>query len=227
MHLFLAVQAGYQNYEVGLFNGIACLAWHKQDKSEASKNLIPVIDDLLKKHSYSIHDLTFIGINKGPAPFTTLRIIIATINGIAFAINIPLVSCSSLEALLHEAHDPAWPAYSVALLNAYNNDVYFAVHHPKKDLWMGCANVRFFLETLKDKIGQEHVRFIGNGVSLFQTLVQEIIGDDALAQTPFIEEASLRTVAHLTYNAFSQKKEISKQIAPLYLKEVAYKTITF
>ncbi len=226
MHLFLAVQAGYQNYEVGLFNGITCLAWHKQDKSEASKNLIPVIEDLLKKHSYSIHDLTFIGINKGPAPFTTLRILIATINGIAFATNVPLVSCSSLEALLHEAYDPAWPGYSVALLNAYNNDVYFAVHHPKKDLWMGCANVRFFLETLKNKIGQERVRFIGNGVPLFQTLVQEIIGDNALAQTPFIEEASLNTVAYLTRTSF-EKKEVVKQIEPLYLKEVAYKTITF
>jgi tRNA threonylcarbamoyladenosine biosynthesis protein TsaB len=226
MHLFLAVQAGYQNYEVGLFNGITCLAWHKQSKSEASKNLIPIIEDILKKHSYSIHDLTFIGINKGPAPFTTLRILIATINGIAFATNVPLVSCTSLEALLHEAHDPAWPAYSVALLNAYNNDVYFAVRHPKKDLWMGCTNVRLFLETLKDKIGHERVRFVGNGVPLFQTLVQEIIGDEALAQTPFIEEASLNTVAYLTRTSF-EKKEVVKQVVPLYLKEVAYKTITF
>ena len=226
MHLFLAIQAGYQSYEVGLFSDTACVAAHKQDKSEASKNLIPTIHELLEKHSFSIHDLAFIGINKGPAPFTTLRIIVATINGIAFATNIPLASCTSLEALLHEAHDAAWQSYSVALLNAYNNDVYFAVQHPKKDLWMGCMNIESFLKTLKSDVGQNKIRFFGNGVSLFITSIQEIFGEQALLQQPFFLEASLNTIAYLTRASF-EKKEIIKHIEPFYLKEVAYKTITF
>ena len=150
-----------------------------------------------------------------------------TINGIAFATSIPLISCTSLEALLHEAGDPQWHSYSVALLNAYNNDVYFAVHHPEKELWMGCMNIEAFLKTVKSNAEHAKVRFFGNGVPLFITTIQEIFGQQAILQEPFLLEASLNTIARITYDSFCQKKEMVKQVEPLYLKEVAYKTIAF
>lgn len=226
MLLFLVLQAGYQNYEVGIYDNHECISYTKHDKQQASKDLIPTISILLQKNSLTLQNITFIGINYGPGPFTSLRIAIAVINGLAFAQYIPLIGCNSLEALLAEYCDHAWP-YTVALLNAFNNDMYYAIQQPNKEINIGCLPGITLLQQLKQEFPDQKIRFIGNGVLLMQQHIHEFFDSQAHIPHPFPEEASLGQIARMAnYEFETNKKACKKQILPLYLKNMQYKIST-
>lgn len=223
MHIFLIAQARYQNFEVSLFNGLSCIDQAKHDKKDTSKDLIPTIHNLLIKNSISLQEISAIGVNQGPGPFTTLRIILTTVNGIAFATTIPLIGCNSLEALLEENQDSSYPT-TVALLDACSNDVYYALQHKNNPIIYGCSKITELLLMLKKELQDFPIRFIGNGVLIAQQEIKNIFGPDAYIQEPLAQEASLNQIATMTYHSFVEKQGLSTQLLPIYLKDVHYKT---
>ncbi len=167
IHSFwLGIQGSYKQLQIALFsqehqkkqdpgskslteNQYSCLETIIKNDTKASSHLVPYINDLLIKHNLTLENLDFIAIDKGPGAFTSLRVCIATVNGINFANNIPLVGIDGLEALYQETYnalekkltktvatDPddtkeqiTSPTIDtiVCLLNAYNNDVYYLI----------------------------------------------------------------------------------------------------
>jgi len=131
MSYFLALQHTYQGIELGLFDDAQTIQITHDDKKKASKNIILLVNQLLKNKNISFDNLLFIAANQGPGPFTTLRVVIASVNGIGFATQKPLIGVDGLDALLQEHKNETYPV-SVALLNAYSNDVYFGIDCPKQ-----------------------------------------------------------------------------------------------
>ena len=58
---------------------------HTAHAVRASAQLLPLIDQLLVQHECELSDLDFIALDQGPGAFTSLRVVLTTINGIAFA----------------------------------------------------------------------------------------------------------------------------------------------
>ncbi len=52
--------------------------------------VLPLIDQLLKKHNLQLSDVTGIGVNVGPGSFTGLRVGISIANALGFALKIPI-----------------------------------------------------------------------------------------------------------------------------------------
>ena len=63
-----------------------------------SKSLSPLIEALLNQAEYTIDDVDVYAAVNGPGSFTGLRIGVATIQGLAFAKDKPVIAISSLEA---------------------------------------------------------------------------------------------------------------------------------
>ena len=63
-----------------------------------SRSLSPLIEALLNQAEYTINDIDVYAAVSGPGSFTGLRIGVATIQGLAFAKDKPVVAISSLEA---------------------------------------------------------------------------------------------------------------------------------
>ena len=55
-----------------------------------SQVILPMIDEILKKHSLRPNDLSEIKINTGPGSFTGLRVGLAIANALSFALKIPI-----------------------------------------------------------------------------------------------------------------------------------------
>ena len=76
--------------------------------------------------------LAFLAVNQGPGAFTSLRVIIASINGLALGdAQKRLIGVDGLDALAQEAHQKYIKdqnALLVPLLNAYNSEVYYGVY---------------------------------------------------------------------------------------------------
>ena len=66
-----------------------------------SEKLHLLIKDLFRSSNLSLKQLNAIGISAGPGSFTGLRIGVATAKGLAFGLDIPLISMNSLEIMIN------------------------------------------------------------------------------------------------------------------------------
>ena len=78
-----------------------------------AERLIPMIDEVLSEAGLALKDMTRIGVTIGPGSFTGLRVGLSTLKGLAYALQVPLVGVSSLEALAVEAGGPDVAALAV------------------------------------------------------------------------------------------------------------------
>lgn len=202
--MFLILQCNYKEIEVGLFNSGKKVESLAIEKTVATAQLIPSIDRLLKSHNLDLSKLEFIGANLGPAPFTTLRVMLTTINGISFAAEIPLVGVDGIKLFLKEMNNPN----AVILLNAFAKDVYFAFWENGK-IKSGYNNIDKFLEINKF----QNPMFVGNGATLFEEKIYKIY-PKATIEDHF---SSLEFLAKECFEKFTAC-ETTKKLLPIYLK---------
>ena len=212
--LFLAVQSTYQGIELALYHGNFSDAQTFIDKKAATANLVSAIDRQLCAAGVTLDQLSFIAVNQGPAPFTTLRVVIATINGISFARNLPLVGVDGLRAFLAPYHDNV---YTLALLNAFAGQLYFALKGPGTFL-VGVDAASSVLAQVDALIGDHQVTVIGNGASLFQDAINQTFGIRAQINTPLEEFPPLSAIAASALKQWPMAQPVYR-LLPLYLKQ--------
>jgi tRNA threonylcarbamoyladenosine biosynthesis protein TsaB len=211
---FLAVQHTYQSIEIGLFNDKCLCAKITEDKIHASKNFIPLLNNFLKDHQLKLHDLSFLAANQGPGPFTTLRVVISSVNGLGFAANIPLVGVDGLAAFLDEQSQKNTQT-TIVLLNAFAHDVYFGIQQGVSRR-TGCANGDALLAEIADI--PSSILFVGNAVEMYRGKIEKAFGDRAIIPQPIAEHPTLEQIG---INALAQwnNQQSTKQLLPLYLKQ--------
>lgn len=203
----LVIHSGYVALSIGLYNCATRLAVQTLDKKTVSAYLMQSIMDMLTEHTLKFTDLSYITAHSGPAPFTTLRVGIATANGIGYATGIPLIGINGLETL-----SKSYPEYTV-ILNAFCDDVYIG-----KNGEASCENIDKFLELQAATI-KEPVTYIGNGVALHHEKIQLMLGRKVHILSDYPYEADIEMIAQAGYTKWLNKIDIVNQIIPTYLKQ--------
>lgn len=90
-----------------------------------SENLLFEIEALLKRAGLTIQALDFLVCTRGPGSFTGLRVGMATLKGFASALDIPLVSIPTLQAISESASIYSGPILSV--LDAKKKRFYYRI----------------------------------------------------------------------------------------------------
>lgn len=222
---FVSIHGSYNQLEIGLFEDDVCVDLVLKSDTRASSDLLPILNSILNKHSYSLNNLSFIAIDKGPGAFTSLRVTIATINGIAFQNKIPLIGISGLEALTRQIINDTNPDSEiiVTLLNAYNNDAYFLISKIEANadsiIAQGCQNIETLLDNLKTRFNNEHkILFCGQGSQLYKNEIKKVLSDRLIKIDDNHLLASAKTIGIMAHNRWTNKENIDNQITPLYLK---------
>ncbi len=216
MIYYLAIQSTYDDVQIALMKGHSSITTKAISKMEASEKLMPTILDILKQSKIALDKLSFIAANQGPGPFTTLRVVITTINGLAYAKLIPLIGIDGLRATLAEWSDPTYPATAI-LLNAFGNDVYTLIQSDNKEPLYGVYAIDTLLEKLKGHSGT--IRFIGNGAILHKLKIEGVLGKKAFIPDTNPNYCSLDQIAKMGYESWSSDKKGLQQLEPLYLKK--------
>jgi len=226
MNHFLVFQHTYHGVEVALFDGQKLVQVATENKKKASKNIVALADEMLRVNNVFFHDLSFIAANQGPGPFTTLRVIIASVNGLAFATKKQLIGVDGLDALLSEHHNESYPI-TVALLNAYGGDVYFGIELLKNATRKkGYQNIASLLSHLNTNFPTQKIRFIGQAVAMHTELIGQTFGDRAFIPAELPEYCSIKQVGKIALSSWKQQKELTDQLLPLYLKSMSIKKQT-
>ncbi len=221
--LYLVLHSDYNSVFCGLFRGTEHLATVQEQKIKASKNLMLILVTLLEQHAVSWSDLDFLGVTQGPGPFTTLRVVITTINGLLFSERIPLVGIDGLQAFLSEYADT--PGVVVALLNAFNNDIYFGIKQPDGTITTGWEYNATLLQSLQTAHPQRPITFVGNGVLLHKELILNLF-PHAVIPNPLPETVGLASAAACALTQWKQGLSVQEPLLPLYLKTLEYKQST-
>lgn len=230
---FVSIDATYAHSNIALFAGNQPLRELFLNDIRASSHLITHLSALLAEHNFLLNDLSFIAINKGPGSFTSLRVSVATVNGIAFAVNMPLIGVDGLTALCCQmalatpavASGEQGPLF-VALLNAYNNDVYYTLATQSGTgadglpalavQETGCKKIEEVIQLLT-QCGTQSLVIGGNAVPLHQTLITSALSNQ---QVRLMSDAtaSATTIGRMAYAMFMRHEGMSTKIEPNYLK---------
>lgn len=190
----IAIQNTHDIFEIALFIDNKLIGKAQEDKRHTSKLLIPVLQQLLSKHTMPLAQLSFCAVNCGPGPFSTLRSIIASMNGLHLATNIPLISIDGLYATFLEFYDNSYEN-TVILLNAFNNESYYLIAHGEKVVTTGYKKTELLLLELQEQFAPNAVNIIDNKI------------------------CSIDTVSSLGYEKFIAQDFTPDYLMPLHLKK--------
>lgn len=224
--LLLSLQATYKTVDLALLRGKNVVGTLR-DTSKASATLIPCLDKLLTDHHFTLNDVQAIVVDQGPGAFTSLRVTIATVNGISFAHSTPLIGVDGLDALAREGQATAGSAsVIVSLLNAYNQELYYGIYRNDASLTLlepkGYKKTDLLIESLKSRYPHDRLVVNGNGVEAIREKLTTLLGERILTAQPLLEQASAATVGIIGYEKFLKNEGLSKKLLPLYLKEQSY-----
>jgi len=219
MPIFFAIQSTYETVQIAIFKQITIVDIAHIKKTNASKEIIPTLNALLTHNHLTLTDLSYIAVNQGPGPFTTLRAVITTVNGLSFARNIPLIGVNALDAFVEEQSNTTYP-HTVVLLNAFNFDVYFAQQH-NGNIKKGCSKIKPLLERIRHEVSDQLIRFIGNASAIYASEIQACFGDHAYLPQPLPETVSIGQIGLSSQKLWANNKKVSYQLLPIYLKQFA------
>ena len=98
--LMLALESSAKAASAAVFEDDALLAASVSNAGLThSRTLLPMAEDLLKNLDKSVKDLDLVAVAHGPGSFTGLRIGMAEAKGLCWALDIPAIGVSTLEAM--------------------------------------------------------------------------------------------------------------------------------
>ncbi|MHB8124743.1 MAG: tRNA (adenosine(37)-N6)-threonylcarbamoyltransferase complex dimerization subunit type 1 TsaB [Desulfitobacteriaceae bacterium] len=185
-----------------------------------SERLIPMLDQLLGAAAWRLGDLDLIGVVRGPGSFTGIRIGIATAQGLAQVLKVPMLSVLSLDAL-------AWAGYGrkgdiVPILDARKNEWYTARYSWNLEqgkaicLDQPCAvRPSQWLEKLAGL--QRPIWFCGDAVANAQEIILSVLGERACFLPEFEGLPRGAYVAKAVWKKWLDKPE-GESVEPYYIR---------
>lgn len=206
--------------------GIALMDDHKiyaETVTNLRKNhsvrLMPMMDQLFTEINWTAKEIDLIAVAQGPGSYTGVRIGVTTAKTFSWALNIPLIGISTLEAMAYQ-HQHYNGSIS-PLLDARRGQVYTGLYSGL-DKWENVEEDRIiqlheWLEQLKEK--DKKVLFIGEDVFLHKDLIRDMMGEQANFTSPVFEIPRPGIIGFLAQERYEKgDRENTFDFAPAYLQ---------
>jgi tRNA threonylcarbamoyladenosine biosynthesis protein TsaB len=130
--LTLALDTTTRAGSAAVLDGAAVLSVVYGDAALTHGERLPgELDQALRTAGVAAQDLQLLAVAVGPGAFTGLRIGLASMQGLATVLNIPVVGVSALEALAVAAAPSGAPSDSIATwVDAHRGEVFAALYRP-------------------------------------------------------------------------------------------------
>ncbi|HXV37812.1 MAG TPA: tRNA (adenosine(37)-N6)-threonylcarbamoyltransferase complex dimerization subunit type 1 TsaB, partial [Myxococcota bacterium] len=150
--LLLALETATAEASVALLRGGELVDEVAAAPGPAAATLLPAIDRLLERSGVALAAIDAFAVSVGPGSFTSLRVGIATVKGLAFGAAQPVVPVSTLAALALAAgptHESVVP-----LLDARRGELYAAAYAGGDVGAVSLAEGVYGIEALCERIAQ-------------------------------------------------------------------------
>jgi tRNA threonylcarbamoyladenosine biosynthesis protein TsaB len=184
-----------------------------------SKLILPMIDSLLSEANLQPSDLDGLAFGCGPGSFTGVRIATGVIQGIAFALDLPVVPVSNLAAVAQDffEHNPENLVF--VAMDARMNEIYCAAYERNNEGFAELVGREAVTSASKIEFPDVSVVGIGSGWKVYE---QELLTCLANRIDRYEVEnlPRARAVARLGSEAFKKGLAVSVEHAmPVYLRD--------
>lgn len=215
MAIILSLETSTTNCSVSLSKEGETLVLKEENNANFShaESLHVFIDDVLKLAHLTLQEIDAVAISKGPGSYTGLRIGVSAAKGLCFALNIPLISVSTLKALAYQLKID--DGCIVAMLDARRLEVYSAIFDASFNDIRNIEAQILNEDSFSEYLNQGLVYFIGNGVEKTKKLITHPNAIFIEGKLPSANDMSL-----LAYEKY--KKNDIEDVAyfePFYLKD--------
>ena len=216
MALILLIETATKSCSVSLsFQNkiIACKEEVNKQYSHAEK-LNVFIASLFRKTDFFIKDLDVIAVSKGPGSYTGLRIGVSTAKGLCYALNVPLISVSTLKAMAFGMAQKEKSDLYCPMIDARRMEVYNAFYNSSNKEIRGVQADIITKESYEKELEQK-VLFFGDGANKCKEIIKH-------SNAKFIEEIypSSKDMVALAIQKYANKDfEDVAYFEPFYLKD--------
>jgi tRNA threonylcarbamoyladenosine biosynthesis protein TsaB len=188
-------------------------------KDSFSEMLLPTIDYALKSTATSIHDVDAFALAQGPGSFTSLRIGMSVVKGLALKNKAPIIPIPTLDGL---AHNLSYCSLLLCpLIDARKGEVYTAFYKRQSNHSLAkLTDNRVISPTrLIDEIDEEVV-FLGDGSILYADLIRKRLHKKAHFAPLNLLYPRATGISHLALQVIN-KDQVPQQSAlfePLYVR---------
>lgn len=191
------------------------------------KDLMPMVDELLKEAKIEKSELTAVAASIGPGSYTGIRIGVSTARAIAQALNIPCVPVKTLNAFIYQEKEGG---LICPIINARRGQVYGAIfdrgeYNCRTLLAPGPYMLEDVLKAIEEK-AYAKVTFYGDGIDAYEEEIKKAIPEDRrVFADKKIRYQSAESVAQDAFMKVLWKKTVSyDQLEPEYMRETEAET---
>ncbi len=218
MTLILGIETSTKICSVAVSDGEQLLTLKEEggEYSHAEK-LNGFIDAVLKEVKVDISQLDAVAVSKGPGSYTGLRIGVSTAKGLCYALNKPLISVDTLQAMAQkmEEENTNFDLYC-PMIDARRMEVYTALYNQKneqiKPIEAKIIDENSFIEELSNN----KIVFFGDGAEK----CKEVLSSNSNASFSKEGLPSAEYINKLAYKKFQDEQfEDVAYFEPYYLKD--------
>lgn len=181
-----------------------------------SRELLVMIDNLLRTEFFTIEDIDAIAIAIGPGSFTGLRIGLALAKGISLSSSIPLIPVSTLDALVLSY---GFKGRVAPIIDGRANIIYSATYLSDGEGGYDCVvkEDAFDIDQLCESVKEKTI-FFGDALDRYGQEIERRLGDLAVIKR---DEPKFTVAAGVGLIAFTKEKDMVtvdyKDVNPEYI----------
>jgi tRNA threonylcarbamoyladenosine biosynthesis protein TsaB len=210
----LAVDTSTEICNVCIIDGDRIAAEYVSKSSVThTERLLPAIQNLLSELKWEPKQLEGLAVVNGPGSFTGLRIGLSVVKGLAFGLNLRVVTASALHMAALQVTDEGWIC---PVMDARRGEVFFALYQRIDEHFIMLRKpISMQPEPMMDIIPHERIRFCGPGAYLYKEIFSKRPG----AEFIFEDFILARTLAYYAKEEFTAGRGIpGMEVQAAYLR---------
>lgn len=153
--LILLIETATSKCSCALANREGLIAYAESNEPNShSSQLSLLIESLFTQSQHKYSDLSAIAVSNGPGSYTGLRIGVSTAKGLAYALDIPIITIPTCEILYSAVYEKNPNACCVSMIDARRMEAYVTIYHERKEIKPCSADIleeNIYDEYLSDK----------------------------------------------------------------------------
>jgi tRNA threonylcarbamoyladenosine biosynthesis protein TsaB len=153
-------------------NGKPKFVAENHSQNDHASFLHPAINELLKKAAISITELDAIAVTKGPGSYTGLRVGMSAAKGLAYTLQKPLITISTLELMAHDILTIIVDKESLIcpMIDARRMEVFTAIYDCNLNATISPSAMILDESSFDDWLMTHNIFFTGSGSMKFQQI---------------------------------------------------------
>ncbi len=179
MALILNIESSTTNCSVSLaHDGLEIASRAINDGYSHAERLAPFVEEVIAEAKIKKSQLEAIAVSGGPGSYTGLRIGVSLAKGLCFALNLPLISVSTLEVMcldsaVQKKAEGMGQFYLCPMLDARRMEVYFALYDHKLTQLQSIQPIILENNSYEAELSDHQVIFFGNGSDKFAEICHD------------------------------------------------------